>query len=211
MITLRADSLPTEPLVRLGAKEVTSVSDQGGPGGLEALLLRLREGDASAHAELFEVVYAELHRQARSFMADQRPGHTLQATALVNEAYFKLSRHDDAAYVDRQHFLRVAAKAMGQVLIDHARKRGAEKRSTPGERVELDGLVQEFEQRSGGLVALGAALERLEERDPELVRLVELRFFGGYEVAEVAEILSERTAARMWRTARLFLRDEMGG
>jgi RNA polymerase sigma factor (TIGR02999 family) len=178
---------------------------------LEELFRRLREGDPSAREQLFDLVYAELHRQARTLMALQRPGHTLQPTALVNEAYFKLCGHGDRVYTDRQHFLRVAAKAMGQVLIDHARRRAADKRSAPGGRVELEGLVAEFDERSGGLVALGAALERLEQRDPQLVRLVELRFFGGHEVPEAAEILgiSERTAARLWKAARLFLRDEM--
>ncbi len=180
-------------------------------GGLEDLFRRLREGDQTAREELFDVVYAELHKQASAFMALQRPGHTLQPTALLNEAYLKLCGHHDAVYTDRQHFLRVAAKAMGQVLIDHARRRSAGKRSTPGARVELDGLVAEFDERSGGLVALGEALKRLEQKDAELVRLVELRFFGGYDVAQAAQILgvSERTAARHWRIARLFLKDEM--
>jgi RNA polymerase sigma-70 factor, ECF subfamily len=178
---------------------------------VEALFRRLREGDVAAREELFPLVYEELRRLARGHMAHQRASHTLQATALVNEAYLKLCRGDEDGFVDREHFLRLAATAMRQVLVDHARRRDAEKRRDPGERVELDGLVAEFERRSGGLVELDCALERLTQRDPELVRLIELRFFGGHEMAEVAALLgiSERSAARRWKTARLYLLGEL--
>ncbi len=179
---------------------------------IETLFQRLREGDASAREELFPLVYEELRRLARGHMAQQRASHTLQATALVNEAYLKMCRPEGgSAWVDREHFLRLAATAMRQILVDHARKRGADKRREPGERVELEGLVAEFERRSGGLVALDLALERLAARDPELVKLVELRFFGGHEIADAAALLgiSERTAARRWKTARLYLAGEL--
>jgi RNA polymerase sigma factor (TIGR02999 family) len=175
------------------------------------LFQRLRAGDDAARDELFPIVYEELHRLARVHMARQRPGHTLQPTALVNEAFLKMCRPEEVAWTDRPHFLRVAATAMRQILVDHARKRNADKRRDPGRRVELDGLVGEFERRSGGILALDAALERLQQHDPELVKLVELRFFGGHEVAEAARLLgiSERTAYRRWNVARLFLQDEL--
>jgi RNA polymerase sigma factor (TIGR02999 family) len=178
---------------------------------IEALFRRLREGDLSARNELFPLVYEELRRLARGHMAHQRQSHTLQPTALANEAYLKLCRPEGAGWVDREHFLRLAATAMRQVLVDHARRRGAEKRREPGERVELDGLVAEFERRSGGLVELDAALERLARRNPDLVRVIELRFFGGHDMRDVAGLLgiSERTAARRWETARLALLKEL--
>ena len=185
-------------------------------GGLEELFRRLRAGDQSARDELFDFVYAELHRQASSLMSQQRPGHTLQPTALVNEAYFRLCGDREADYADRQHFLRVAGMAMKQILVDHARRRAAGKRTTPKGRVDIDRLVDDYERSSGGLlngglVALGDALKRLEQRDPELVRLIELRYFVGYDVAQTAAVLgiSPRTVARQWKAARLFLRAEM--
>jgi len=178
---------------------------------IEALFRRLSEGDLAAREELFPLVYEELRRLARSHMAHQRLSHTLQPTALANEVYLKLCRPDGAGWVDREHFLRLAATAMRQILVDHARRRAAEKRREPGERVELDGLVAEFERRSGGLIELDAALERLAQRAPELVRLIELRFFGGHDMTDVAALLgiSERTAARRWNAARLYLIKEL--
>lgn len=207
---LRADPrlLPGGDSARLVPEGTVGVS---GESRLETLFQRLRAGDDAAREELFPVVYGELHRLARAHMARQRPGHTLQPTALVNEAFLKMCRPEEVVWVDRQHFLRVAATAMRQILVDHARKRNADKRRDPGQRVELDGLVGEFERRSGGILELDAALERLQQHDPELVKLVELRFFGGHEVAEAARLLgiSERTAYRRWNVARLFLLDDM--
>ena len=178
---------------------------------VEELFRRLRKGEGGARDELFTLVYAELYALARSHMARQRPGHTLQPTALVNEAFLKLCRPKETEFADRTHFLRIAANAMRQILMDHARRRDAEKRPDAARRVELDGLMGEFERRSGGLLALDAALARLEARDPELVKLVELRFFGSHEVTEVAQMLgiSERTAHRRWNAAKLFLQDEL--
>lgn len=178
---------------------------------VEELLARLRAGDGGAQGELYGLVWRELHHLARVQMADQKAGHTLQATALVNEAFLKLRGAADSGFEDRQHFLRVAAAAMRQILVDHARRRNAKKRKGEGVRVELDGLTDEMERRSGGLLELDAALSRLKERDPVLVELVELRFFGGYELAEAAALLglSQRTAERRWKVARMILRDEL--
>jgi len=175
----------------------------------DALFTRLDQGDESARKELFPLVYKELHQVACSQMARQDPSHTLQPTALVNEAFLRLCGRSDVT--ERQHFVRLASKVMRQILVDHARRKSAAKRQQPGDRVELETLVDEYERRSGGLVALDAALERLEQRDPELVRLIELRFFGGRSMPEVAELLgvSERHASRWWQTARVFLQDEL--
>jgi len=182
-----------------------------GEATIQDLFDRLRAGDDVAKAELFQRLYDELHNVARAEMARQERAHTLQPTALVNEAYMKLCRKDGGELVDRAHFVRLAATAMRQVLVDHARKKRSQKRSSGGERVEFDDLVLEYERKSGDLVALDAALQQLEERDPELVRLVELRFFVGHSVPEVASILnlSARSAARRWQTARLYLKGEL--
>lgn len=178
---------------------------------VEELLGRLRAGDGSAQGELYSLVWRELHQLARVQMADQKAGHTLQATALVSEAFLKLRGAGGGEFQDRQHFLRVAAAAMRQILVDHARRRNAKKRRGDGVRVELDSLTDELERRSGGLLELDAALSRLKERDPVLVELVELRFFGGYDLCEAAALLglSPRTAERRWKVARLILRDEL--
>lgn len=177
----------------------------------DELFRRFDEGDGEARDGLFPLIYAELHRLARAQMARQRPGHTLQPTALVHEVFLKLRARTGIVCEDRQHFLRLAATAMRQILIDHARRRDAEKRREVGQRLELDALTEEFERRSGGLLALDAALSRLRALDEDLVRLVELRFFGGLEFPAIAELLgvSLRTAHRKWSVARLILRDEL--
>ena len=178
---------------------------------IEELLARLNAGDESVRDTLFRHVYEELHAVARSEMARQAPGHTLQATALINETYLKLAKVHGAP-LDRAHFIRLASRAMRQVLVDHARRKSRQKRSATGERVELDGIAAEYERRSGGMIALDEALNRLKTREPELVHLVELRFFGGQDMREVANALgiSERSAQRRWQAARLYLRKELG-
>ncbi len=170
-------------------------------------------------ATLFESVYAEIHRLARRQMARQPIGHTLQATALVHEAYERLHGSLDRIHT-KEHFVRVAARAMRQVLIDHGRRRNAEKRRPAGRRIDLDlaldaaldGAVQSFGARAQGLEELEVALARLEELDPELADVVELRFFGGQTIEACGAILgiSERQAYRRWRAARALLAREMG-
>jgi len=178
----------------------------------ETLEPRPEAGGEGARTDPFRVLHGELRRLAEREMGNQPPGHTLQPTALVHEAYLKLRSHA-AEWNDRHHFLRLAAKAMRQILVDHARGKTADRRAPPGRRLELDSVVEAYEERSGGLVALNAALDRLESRDPELVQLVELRFFCGHTMDETAEILglSPRSAARRWNVARVFLRSELEG
>ncbi len=181
-------------------------------GRIEQLFARLRAGEEAARDELFACVHDELRRLAGAAMKAQPAAHTLQATGLVNEVYLKLRGVEPSAWADRAHFLCVAGTAMRQILVDHARAKATARRAAPGARVELDTLAEEYERRSGGLVALEAALARLQLRDPELVRLIELRFFAGRSMDEVAAVLaiSPRTAARRWEVARLYLMGELG-
>jgi len=168
----------------------------------------------SGSEHLIEGAYRELHAVAARLLGRERPDHTLQPTALVHEAWLRLE--GDARWQDRTHFVATAARAMRRVLVDHARGRGRDKRGGGWERVELDGDLDgdlAGAARSGvDLVALDAALRELEEVAPRQARLVELRFFGGFEVAEAAVLLgvSEPTAARDWRFARAWLARQLG-
>ncbi len=173
------------------------------------LVGRLAAGDARAADELFPLVYAELHEIARRALDGQAAVHTLQPTALVNEAYLRLAGGSE--WSGRAHFLGVAAKAMRSVLIDHARRKAALRRGGSAERQPLDLVVEGLEQEAPDLVALDAALERLARQDQELARLVELRFFGGLSMDEVASALglSVATAQRRWTVARLWLQRDM--
>ena len=160
------------------------------------LLQRMEAGDESAGAALAPLVHAELRRLAGDLMRGQPAGHTLQATALVNEAWIRLAGDGDVAWRDHRHFFRVAAKAMRSILVDHARRKAAQKRAGVGERVPLD-----------------EALERLAAVDVDLVRLVELRFFAGLSIPETARVLdvSTPTIERGWRTARAILHLQLSG
>jgi RNA polymerase sigma factor (TIGR02999 family) len=170
-------------------------------------LLRVDDADDLAANQLFTLVYDELHRIARRAMRSQKPCHTLQATALVNEAWLKMFGGSEAL-TGRNHFLGAAARAMRSVLVDHARARSTGKREPNGERVFLDEMIDEYGERAGDLIVLDEALSRLNEVDPSMVRLVELRFFAGLSSAQAADVLgvSARTAAREWATARAWLR-----
>ena len=180
------------------------------PGEATRILSRLRAGEAGAAEELAEIVYEELHRIASGAMARARPDHTLQPTALLNEAWLRLIGLE-VDWESRAHFLGVASRAMRSVLVDHARARAADKRGGNLERVELDEAFALFEQRSGDLLELEAALERLTNLDPDLARIVELRFFGGLSHPEVARVTggSLRGVERGWRTARDWLYRDM--
>jgi RNA polymerase sigma factor (TIGR02999 family) len=176
------------------------------------LIQRLSQGDASASGELLALVYTELHALAEKLMRGQSPAHTLQPTALVNEAYMRLVKADErASWESRAHFLGVAAKAMRSVLVDHARRKRAARRSGGLDRVSLDELAAVFAERAPDILALDEALDRLSGMDAELERVVELRFFAGLSNAEVARALaiSEPTAVRRWRVARMWLRREL--
>lgn len=180
----------------------------------ENIRSRLQADDPSTPESLYREVYAELYALAQGQMRGQRSEHTLQATALVNEVYLRLQSRG-GEFNDRNHFVRMAARAMRQILVDYSRRRGASHRPPVSRRVEIDGILDQavgrFEQRSESLVALDSALKLLETRDPALARLVELHSFGGQTIADCAVTLgiSERTALRWWRAARGMLRLEI--
>jgi RNA polymerase sigma factor (TIGR02999 family) len=181
-------------------------------GDVTRLLERLSRGEAGAADELLSLIYGELHDLASGFMAGQRPGDTLQPTALVHEAYLRLLPGDRPHWRDREHFLALAAKAMRSVLVDHARRRGAQKRGDGATRLPVeDALLLAFEERAIDLLALEEALERLSARSERAARVVELRFFGGLDAEEIARSLgvTPRTVERDWQAARTWLHQEL--
>lgn len=171
------------------------------------LLKRIEGGDASAAEELLPLIYGELHQVAQRFMSRENPGHTLQPTALVHEAWMKLVGQTRHAWTGRTHFLAVASHAMRAILVDHARSRRALKRGGHRERVLLEDAVAFYEQRAVDILDLDMAMGRLSGIDPELARVVELRFFGGLTNEDVSKVLgvSTPTIERRWRVARAWL------
>lgn len=180
------------------------------PAQTTQLLRAVGAGDRDAAEQLFPLVYDELHRLAGRLMGQERSNHTLQPTALLNEAYLRLVE-PGSGYDDRGHFLRVAARAMRHVLVDHARARAAKKRAG-GKRVELDADLVAVRDDAESLLAVDEILQELHGLDPQLAELVELRFFGGLDnqTAAVAMGISLRSVERGWRTARAFLVRELG-
>lgn len=176
------------------------------------LLQRMADGDTSASNELLAVLYDELHAVARSCMAQERRQHTLQPTALIHEAWMRLQGDVQGAR-NRAHFLGAAAQAMRRVLIDHARRRDADKRGGHLERRPFTDLLELYEEQSTPLLELDEALGKLAEFDPELVRIVEMRFFAGAATGEIAEALgvSNRTVERGWTTAQAWLKSQLDG
>ena len=182
------------------------------PAALGDLLNRASRGDRQSLAELMPVVYQELRRLAAHYMRRERPGQTIQATALVHEAYLRLLKDRQDRWQNRSHFCAIAANAMRQILVERARARGALKRGGAQPKVTLDeGLV------GGGspnvdLLALDEALERLAALDAQQARIIELRYFGGLTVDETAAALdvSPATVKRHWTVARAWLARELG-
>jgi RNA polymerase sigma factor (TIGR02999 family) len=176
------------------------------------LLARMNAGDSGAAEDLLRGLYGELRRIAEHHMSDQRDSHTLQATALVNEAVLRLFRGTDVQWESRAHFLRTAATAMRHVLVDHARAKRAGKRGGGAGALPLDEALDFFEESTPDLLALDEALEELGQMDEKLLRIVELRFFGGLTAAEAGEVLgvTSRTVERGWATARTWLRQKLG-
>jgi len=179
--------------------------------GVTQLLLEAGGGDRRAVSALFERVYDELRSIARSYLRDERPDHTLQATALVNEAYLRLVGAEQIEWQSRAQFFSVAAQVMRHILVDHARRHAAEKRGSGDRKLSLDEAVSFAEERDVNLVALDDALKTLETLDEKQERIVELRFFGGLSIKEVASVLdiSETTVSRKWNTAKLWLRAQL--
>jgi RNA polymerase sigma factor (TIGR02999 family) len=180
-------------------------------GKVTHLLEQLRSGKKEAESRLIEVVYPELRRIAMRYMRGERPGHSLQATALVNEAYLRLLGEGDRNFQNRSHFFAVAATQMRLILVDHARRKKTQKRQGERVRVELTDIVAISEDRLDDVLEIDAALERLREWDPRQCKIVELRFFAGLTEEEVAEVLelSPRTVKRDWKVAKAWLHGEL--
>jgi RNA polymerase sigma factor (TIGR02999 family) len=182
------------------------------------LLRAWAEGDQAALDGLAPKVYEELHRMARRYMTRERPGHTLQTTALVNEVYLRLVNVDDVGWQCRAHFFGVSAQIMRRILVDAARARASVKRGGRAQRIDHSTAV-DFDQIPGmspsqdrQLIALDDALQELTKMDPRKARVIELRFFGGLSVEDTAEVLriSAQSVMRDWKLAKAWLKRELG-
>jgi RNA polymerase sigma-70 factor (ECF subfamily) len=180
-------------------------------GKVTRLLAEWSCGDAAALEELFPLVYRELRYLAASALRRERAGHTLQPTALVHEAYLRLTGKDNATVRDRAHFFAVAAQAMRRILVDHARRYGTGKRFAPRDRVTLDDADEPVIEGRQQVIAIHDALSTLAELNPRQAKVVELHYFGGMTNAEAAEVLevSVATVERDWLAARLWLRRQL--
>lgn len=191
------------------------VSEQSGSSStshdVTRLLIELQGGRTGASEQLIPLVYAELHDLAVSYLRRERSDHTLQPTALVHEAYLRLVDQRSTTWQNRAHFFGIAAQAMRRILLDHARRKRAGKREGAAQRVTLDEGVAETPQRSIDLIALDVALERLKAMDERQYKVVELRFFGGLDVEQTAEVLgiSPATVKRDWTFAKAWLQREL--
>jgi RNA polymerase sigma-70 factor (ECF subfamily) len=183
------------------------VSDQS----VTELLQRWSNGDVSAFDAIVGRLYSDLRRIARNQMRREETGHTLQPTALVHEAWVRLVRQEDASWESREQFLAVAARVMRRVLVDHARQRQSAKRGSGDAAVPLEHAGDVLLQRPAELVALDEALSDLFALSPERARIVELRYFGGLTIDEIAVILnvSPATVSRGWRSARAWLHNDV--
>jgi RNA polymerase sigma-70 factor (ECF subfamily) len=175
-------------------------------GQVTQLLKAMRTGDGKAADELLPLIYAELHRLAKGYMRRERPDHTLQATALINEAYLRLVG-EDIDWNSRAHFVGLAAHVMRRVLVDYARARNAEQRDGGLSRVEMQDGLAIAPQQLDEVAELDEALKRLEKQNPRQARVVELRYFGGLSVEQTATLLkiAPRSVKRDWALARIYL------
>ena len=170
-----------------------------------------RLDDQNAVNALFEAVYNELRFLARDYLRDERSDHTLQATALVHEAYLRLVSGQQIVWYNRAQFFSIASQVMRHILVDHARKHSAAKRNHGAGKISLDDALDLAAERNINFIALDDALKRLSSLDEEQSRIVELRFFAGLTIEEIANMLdiSEITVSRKWKTAKLWLHDQM--
>lgn len=217
---MAAPKSPPEPANRLKSQDIidyetvrpTAQGDQARDREISVLLRAWTDGDQGALELLTPIVYRELHRLARRYIKGERPGHSLQATALVNEAYLRLIDYKRMKWQDRAHFFAVSAQLMRRILVEHARKRNL-KRGGDLQRVCLDEALAVPAQTPTDLVALDVALNSLAQFDPRKAQVVEMRFFGGLSVNETAEVLkvSPVTVMRDWNTAKSWLYRELTG
>jgi RNA polymerase sigma-70 factor, ECF subfamily len=205
----------------LPADGVAAVTESTGE--VTRLLVAVRDGDSQANARLMEMLQTELSRLARRYMRSERVNHTLQPTALVNEAYIRLLGRETPSWQNRAHFLAHAARAMRQILVDHARANRTDKRGGKEVKISIETARTESDRplaetlagpaRSAEVIALNEALDELSTMDARQAHVVELRFFGGLAESEIAELLgvTVRTVRRDWSTARLWLQRRMKG
>jgi RNA polymerase sigma factor (TIGR02999 family) len=174
------------------------------------LLKAMHDGDHAAAERLLPLVYAELHRVASAYMRRERPDHTLQPTALINEAYLRLIQ-EDVDWNSREHFVGFAAHVMRQVLVDYSRARNAQQRGGGLERVELQDQFAISPDKLEQVLLLDEALDRLEKTNPRQARIVELRYFGGLSVEQIGAMLdiAPRSVKRDWALARIWLFEEL--
>ena len=194
-----------EPLRRRPRRKVAVVSD------VTHILNAIEQGDARAADELLPLVYEELRSLAARRLSHESPGQTLQATALVHEAYLRLMGNESHTWQGRAHFFAAAAEAMRRILVENARRKGRLKRGAGRRRVDLDAVSLAIETPAEDLIALDEAFTRLVAEDPQAAEVVKLSYFGGFTLAEAAEVLgiSRRTAQRYWAFARAWLYEEM--
>ena len=183
------------------------------PQNVTKLLIAWSDGNKQALDLLMPIVFDELRRQAAGYLRRERAGHTLQTTALVNEAYLRLVDQEHVRWQNRAHFFGIAAQLMRRILVDHARAKHRAKRGGADLRVTLDEATAVARDREVDLVSLDEALDRLAKIDPQQSRVVELRFFGGLNVEETAEVLriSPATVKRDWSVAKAWLYREISG
>ncbi len=181
------------------------------PQDVTLLLARVSEGDNSAPGKLLELVYDDLRHLAAAYMKDERGDHTLQATALVHEAYLRLVDWENVTWENRAQFFAVAAQVMRRVLVDHARGKNAAKREGSQHKLALDEAVSFASEKEFDVLALEEALSSLEQLDPRQAKIVEMRFFGGLSIEEVAHVLklSPTTIKREWTIAKAWFQREL--
>lgn len=175
------------------------------------ILQAWNDGNEAAKEQLLPFVYDELRRQARRLMSKERSNHTLQPTALVHEAFLRLSQQSGVEWRDSSHFYGIASRLMRQILVDHARLHATAKRGHTPIHLSFEDLQVAIEDRAEAILVLNEVLERLEKFDEQQAKIVEMRFFGGMNNPEIAEALdiSERTVGREWQSARLWLYREL--
>ena len=182
------------------------------PEDVTRLLEEAAQGREQAADQLLPLVYEQLKKIAQRRMADERPEHTLQATALVHEAYLRLVGDEDPKWANRAHFFKAASEAMRRILIDHARKRGRIKRGGDQKRVTISVADLAYTENPQEILVLDEAIQRLEPQDPQMAEVVRLRFYAGLSVEETANVLgvSRSTVKRDWGVARAWLFRELG-
>jgi len=187
------------------------VPDNASPGQVTQLLDRWQQGDRAAFDLVTDIVYGELHKIAQGYLQKERAGHTLQPTELIHEAYMRLMKGDQAAFENRRKFFAFAARLMRQILVDHARALGAEKRGGGLAKLPLNEAVDLAPGRASEFLALNEALDRLAQQSPRKAQVIELRYFAGLNLEEAAEILetSAATVSRDQRMAEAWLSQAM--